>query len=706
MGTYPRVARQRSGPAVLSRLAAVLAVAVLALVCRLIVPGASWAQEDMEETMLLFVGEDIEVLSIASRRQESAWQAPAIANVMSRQILHERGVQTLSQALAMVPGFYMAQKEWGSQPYLRGIPDSVLFLYDTVPLGSDVTKSLHPLDHELSLAPVKRIEVIRGPGSVLWGPDAFAGIVNVVPLTGKDLDGGEAGLTFGGPGSPYGAWANAGHDAGGWDAFLSASARQGRQNDTACNVVGFWGDGNRTQPIPPDQRYGATTPGRADYLEASGNFNYQDWLTVSGMLSDYQRPYAMSDQDRQLTWRESRSAPFGFLKTEARQDVTHASAVRFTGYYSYLRPEYEIIDLELDQKERTLYGELIYDHSLFAGAGLATVGSSYRDRRVGNAPIWDSYLPDYLGPDNLYHLPLVSTQDYHTRLWSAFGQYTHKIGKFDLLAGVRFDDHSDYQDHFSYNLGAVWQPDAQWIFKALYGTAYRTPFASQFYLEEKADLENIETLNLQAIWKPTAGIDLSAGAFFSRIDNHLMEDPYAGLSEPNNQRIEGIEFESRWRPTAEVELEANLTLMQNHGPDESYWYLERIEPDPDGGWIYIYKKLVYPYDAGPDVLINAMATWRPVSGISLFSRLGYFASRQLIYPRNDSYTTSSGVWLADVNVSLNLTELFSWKLPGIDGIEIGASVTNLLDERYSTPGTYSLIDGDPLEIETVLRLRW
>ena len=68
-------------------------------------------------------------------------------------------------------------------------------LYEVI-TTSDVTKSLHPFDRELSLASVKRLEIVRGPGSVLWGPDAFAGIVNVVPMTGKDLDGAETGLLY------------------------------------------------------------------------------------------------------------------------------------------------------------------------------------------------------------------------------------------------------------------------------------------------------------------------------------------------------------------------------------------------------------------------------------------------------------------------------------------------------------------------------
>ncbi|MCK4470089.1 MAG: Plug domain-containing protein, partial [Desulfobacterales bacterium] len=100
--------------------------------------GSEGSPPGHDDTMLMFVGEDLEVLSIASRRQESAWQAPAVAQVVTREELEERGIRTLSQALEMIPGFYMARKEWGTQPYLRGIPDSVLFLYDAVPLGSDI----------------------------------------------------------------------------------------------------------------------------------------------------------------------------------------------------------------------------------------------------------------------------------------------------------------------------------------------------------------------------------------------------------------------------------------------------------------------------------------------------------------------------------------------------------------------------------------
>ena len=653
--------------------------------------GSEGASTGHNDTMLMFVGEDLEVLSIASRRQESAGQAPAVAQVVTREELEERGIRTLSHALEMIPGFYMARKEWGTQPYLRGIPDSILFLYDTVPLGSDISKSLHPLDHELSLASVKRIEIIRGPGSVLWGPDAFAGIVNVVPMTGKDLDGVETGILYGGPGDQEAFYVNMGHNAGFWDAFLSVTGREGEEDDTVSNLVRFWGDGET--PVAPEDRFGEEKPGRSRYLEASGRFSFRDWFTVSGLLSDYKRPYAMTEED--LTWQESRSAPFGFIKLEAKKDLDRSSALRFAGSYSWLNPEYEIIDLTLEQKERTSYGEIIYDRSFLSGRGLFTAGLSYRERHIEDAPIWDSYVVDYLGSENTGNfLPLFTEVDYDARLWSLFGQYTHKIGDVDLWLGVRNDEHDEYKDHVSYNAGAVWTASSQWVFKVLYGTAYRTPFASQLLEEEEAELEKIKTLNVQIAWDISKHAGLSLCGFASRIENHIMEDPYAGLSQPNNQDIKGVEIEGYLSPAKGLNFSANLTLIDNNGPDETY----RGRPYRLGDEWYYPETSYYPYDSGPRTLFNLTGTWRSSEKVTTFARLSYFSSRRLIYPGATEFHSTPGVWLLDLTTSIR-DVVFS-------GLELEFSIRNLTDEEYDTPGTYSTIEGKPFSAVVMLRKRW
>ncbi len=437
---------------------AVKTAGVLAAACLIWIAGAlapsgyaaaksSACSNSEDDTMLMFVGMDLEVLSIASRREESASQAPAIARVITRKQIESSGYSTLSEVLSMTPGFYMAPREWGSMPYLRGIQNSALFLYDTVPLHSNIDKSVNPLGYELSLAPVKRIEIIRGPGSVLWGPDAYGGIVNIVPLEGKDIKGAETGAVYNSVGeNQAGGYVNAGGSRGPWDLFVSASARYGREDDRGVNLVSFWS--GEEGPVPPGERYGSSEPDAAKYLDFVGRLSYNSLFSVTGRFSDFEKPYSVSAGSRD-TWEESRSTPFSFVKAEGRFDLDSNSAVRVMGYWNASESEYEVVDKSHSPEQSTYYGEMIYDRRFLSGQGLFTGGLSYRSRDVYDAPVWDSYVPDYLSdPENLSFLPDVKQADYDNDLLSFFGQYSHKIGRMDVFLGARFDDHDSYSDRF------------------------------------------------------------------------------------------------------------------------------------------------------------------------------------------------------------------------------------------------------------------
>ena len=292
---------------------------------------------DQEDTMLMFVGETLEVLTIASKREESAWQAPAVAQVVTGKHLMERGARTLEEALSMTPGFYMAQKEWGTMPYLRGIPNSVLFLYDTVPLGSDTTKSLHQLDRELSLAPVKRIEIVRGPGSVLWGPDAFAGIVNVVPMSGKDLQGAETAVSYEGPGGPKILL----HQCGARRRTVGRLLLDQRQ-DRRRNL-------DSGQPREVLERFGNPLSARRSLRKPiSGGLalfrtvregcpSRTGWLCPEEFREN-KKPYTMTDDTGELTWIEEQKLPFCFLKFESKIDTGRYSGFEVHWLSQRIRP--------------------------------------------------------------------------------------------------------------------------------------------------------------------------------------------------------------------------------------------------------------------------------------------------------------------------------------------------------------------------------
>jgi outer membrane receptor protein involved in Fe transport len=264
--------------------------------------------------------------------------------------------------------------------------------------------------------------------------------------------------------------------------------------------------------------------------------------------------------------------------------------------------------------------------------------------------------------------------------------------------GLRNDAHDEYSNRLSYNAGAVWSPEPAWIMKLLYGVAYRTPFARQLLGEGKPDPEEIETLNLQVAWKPSPQVGLSVCGFISRIGNHIMEDPYAGLSQPNEQNIKGVEIEGHFSPVKSLDLSANLTLLDNDGPNETYHWNDFSFVRPDGTVVKHFTDLSYPFDSGPDTLFNLMATWRPVERATAFLRLGYFSSRNLIFPRSSEILSVPGVWLLDMSTTIRDI--------GIPGLDLELSVRNMLDKDYETPGTYGLIKGDPATVWVGLRKRW
>ena len=92
--------------------------------------------------------------------------------------------------LASIPGWIDTRAE-GTQisaPMVRGTIQAVLYLRDGVSLF-DPAFNISTMSRVVPLETIKRIEVITGPGGVLWGANSFMGIVNVITKDGEDVNG-------------------------------------------------------------------------------------------------------------------------------------------------------------------------------------------------------------------------------------------------------------------------------------------------------------------------------------------------------------------------------------------------------------------------------------------------------------------------------------------------------------------------------------
>lgn len=221
----------------------------------------------------------------ASRFGQDPLEAPAAVTLIERDDIQASGATTIPELLATVPGVDVMQLTAGqadvsARGFNRRLSNKLLVLVDgrTVYLDSVGTTLWSTLP--VTMDEIERIEVIRGPGSAIYGADAFAGVVNIITQTP-----GEAGaenvvrLTAGTKGTTQGAAVVTGRSG---DVGYRASA--------GYTTLGRWGqeidlekDPYWTSPIANQDR-------SLEALTANGQLDWrlgdEGFASVSGGVSD------------------------------------------------------------------------------------------------------------------------------------------------------------------------------------------------------------------------------------------------------------------------------------------------------------------------------------------------------------------------------------------------------------------------------------
>ncbi len=81
-------------------------------------PGNESVEEIFEDTKVMFIGEDLYTVSIASRREEPLRRAPAAVTIIGGEEL--KRYRTLAEALSSVPGFFADRNETKKQNVFAG----------------------------------------------------------------------------------------------------------------------------------------------------------------------------------------------------------------------------------------------------------------------------------------------------------------------------------------------------------------------------------------------------------------------------------------------------------------------------------------------------------------------------------------------------------------------------------------------------------
>ncbi|MCC6409734.1 MAG: TonB-dependent receptor [Planctomycetes bacterium] len=496
------------------------------------------------------LGIEVETVHGASRRSQSSLEAPSSVALVERSDLDLFDRRTLAEVLRSIGGLDVTNDRNYEHLGVRGFNplgdynSRVLLsleghrlnnaIYDTAPIGRDL-----PIDIGL----LERVEFARGPGSSLYGSNAFFGVLELRPRTGGDIDGWEleaGAASFGGLESR----ATFGRElADGTEWLVSASA--------------FSTDGpTLTYDEFASTPTGGTTRG-TDY-EESYSF-YSSWIrgdwTVLGGYGSREKGIPTGSFDTVFDADNRTTDAQGFLDVAWRPELS--ADTELEARVAYDQYEYDGFYLYDTTGSGGLAEEPYLDdaHATGLSTSLLLTTTTWADHTVSlGAEARRSFALDQHAYDVFGDY--VDEERQRTD-WGVFADDEWSFAdRWRLRSGLRLDDATDIEPELSPRLGLIWLADECSAVKLLYGRAFRAPNAYESFYGDSVSLkpnpalqpEEIETYEL--VWeRVVAGRwRASASIYHYEIGDMIVEgvDPSDGVPIFQNQErvtANGLELE-------------------------------------------------------------------------------------------------------------------------------------------------------------------
>jgi iron complex outermembrane receptor protein len=601
----------------------------------LLLSGISTVQaQEAEEDLALIYG-DKNSISIATGSQQSLRRAPAVATVITAEEIAAMGATDIDEVLESVPGIHVTRTAIRYAPtyVIRGIYNGtnntqVLLLQNGIPTTTMYSGDKGAVWTGVPVENIARIEVIRGPGSALYGADAYAGVINIITKSAADTPGTEIGMRAGSF-NTRSAWIQHGGEIGAVEvaAFLRIGATDGIQEilqaDAQTRNDKIFGTSASLAPGPVNTGY--------DAIDASLNLAYDKWrlraayklrdeLETGAGISSALDPNSYGRAENvsgDLTWSSPHFARNWSLEARAAfQYYTFTYPTNLQLLPPGLRlpsgafPDGLIGGPNSWDKQFRFSGNATYSgfagHSLRLGLGYDDL-DLYRTKTIKNNLLNAAGAPTQPGPVMDYSgiQPFIKPQQrrvdylYLQDEWDFAQDWT-------LTAGVRHDHYSDFGGTTNPRLALVWNTTLDLTTKLLFGQAFRAPsFAEQYAINPvtngNPDLkpETIQTLEAAFSWRwrRDSQINLSLFRYEMRDIIRLVNNttPALGATYQNtgSQHGNGLELEAEWSITPTLHLIGAYSYQKSvddaTGKDAGYAPHHRVYLRGDwryrSGWI-------------------------------------------------------------------------------------------------------------------------
>ncbi len=617
---------------------------------------AAGGEDELFEEELLF-GEIPSVFT-ASKFEQKVTEAPARTSIVTRDEIQRFGYRFLSEILQSMPGFYFNNDRNYMRLGVRGF--SILGDYNTRLLllvdGHRINESIYDsMDVDdlfvLDVDLIERVEVVRGPGSSLYGSNAFFGVINVITRDGRGLNGTEVAGSVGSDNTYQGRVSHGERLANGVEYLVSGTYHESggndrvyaREFDDPATNNGIYEDNDDRQF---DQLFGEISFG--DFALQAAFVDREKHVPTGAYNTLYNDPNYRTEDKRayvDLTY-ETQLEGDGNLLARVLYDE-----YEYLGYYPYdygPPPDYVVYR---DEGESQQWGaEVRWSKQLFERHRV-TLGAEYRESLKQVQKSYDVY-DTYLDIDT------------DAATWALYAQDEFRV-RDDLIlsVGLRFDDFDSFGTTTNPRLAVVWTPVSGTTLKGIYGTAFRAPSSYELYYNDggvfqkqpdELDPETIETFELILEHQLTPALRAVASVYQNTVEDLISaeEDPADGLVVFGNR--DDIEVRG-----AEMELLGNWHNGWRGGLSYSYMLAE----DADGSRLLNSTRHLLKLN-----LIAPLIEDKLTAGLEL----QYESGRETLAGKH-----SDDFLLANLTLSSR-----QW----VPGLTLSASVYNLFDEDYDHPG--------------------
>jgi outer membrane receptor for ferrienterochelin and colicins len=648
----------------------------------LVGPGPDLFAQAVPDSLVLSLDSLLNTkISSAAKYQQTISEAASSVTIITAEDIRRHGYGTLPEALAATRGFYLSYDRNYSFLGARGFSrpsdynNRILLLVDGnasndgvfggAPVGTDLGVSLGSLE---------RIEIVRGPGSALYGTGAIFAIVNLVTKP-ADADPGVHGALRGGS---YGA-------RGG-----SLQYRGSVGHGFGLSLGGNWDGADGHDLFYPEFDSPETNGGIAHDMDWERRWALLGALqghgfTLHGRYSARTKAIPTGAYDTDLAGDPSQTRDdYGFLELRFDRPVDNSRRVTARAYVNAYRYDGDYItagESSTDGARNEAVGAEAALHWDVASSNRLTVGGEVRrDLRASY------FMPNSFPRETDWSLP--------NTVLSAYVQDEHQLTRsLSVLAGLRHDSYETSQDATSPRLAAIFAPSHSSTLKLLYGRAFRAPSPYEAAdggdgYKENPELRPETAQTVEAVWQQRLSTGLLGSVSLFHYDVRRLID----------LTLDPVDSLFQYRNVGDAEAEGFEVELQGRLGTSGTGYLSYSFQDATdrrtGRWL----------TNSPRHMLKAGTTADLTRWLGAGMDTRYESGRRTL-----AGTETDPAFISDLHFLLPAGSATSPRGP-IDRLELSLRINNLFDASYATPGgvehRQAAISQDGRTVSAELRYRF